>query len=606
MDQDSRMTRSQLWSRVRRALGFARAQRGLVATILFLTLLVAAAGAFEPLVMKYIIDGLTDANPLQTVFTGVAILVGLIVFRELAAGMSNWLSWRTRLDLHHGLLDATIERLHRLPMYAQRRDGVGAIMTRLDRGIQGFIGAFSEIAFNILPALVYLAIAIVVMLQLDWRMTLLVLAFTPLPAIIAALAAPQQTARERNLLERWARIYARFNEVLSGIVTVRSFAMEEAEKRRFLTDVGAANKVVIGGVRFDTSVGALQNLTVAAARIAAIAFGGYLVIDGAITIGTLIAFLGYVGGLFGPVQGLTGIYKTVHNATVALDQVFSIIDAEENIKDAPDAIEPHTFKGEVEFRQVRFSYGADEPELLHGIDLHVQPGENIAIVGPSGSGKSTLMALLQRFYDPDSGAILIDGTDIRHYKQKGLRQQIGVVLQDALLFNETVRDNIAYGRPNADMDAVINAAKAANAHEFIVRQEEGYDTVVGERGSRLSGGERQRIAIARALLKDPPILVLDEATSALDPELEALVQDALERLIKGRTTFVIAHRLSTVVNADRILVLKGGAIIESGRHVDLVAQNGYYASIVERQTRGLLLPQVGAPERQAQLSEARR
>ncbi len=584
------MSASPQWSRVRRALRFARAQRWLVAVILFLTLLVAAANALEPLVMKYIFDGLGDAGALRTVLTGVGLLIALVIFRELAAGFSNWLSWRTRLDLHHGLLDATVERLHRLPMYAQRRDGVGAIMTRLDRGIQGFIGAFSEIAFNILPALVYLVIALVVMVQLDWRMTLLVGAFTPLPALIAALAAPRQTDRERNLLERWARIYARFNEVLSGIVTVRSFAMEEAEKTRFLRDVGAANKVVISGVRFDTSIGALQNLTVAAARIAAIAYGGYLVLAGQITLGTVIAFLGYVGGLFGPVQGLTSIYKTVHNASVALEQVFSIIDAEESIKDAPDAIEPPHFKGRVEFRQVRFSYGPDEPELLHGIDLHVRPGETIAIVGPSGSGKSTLMALLQRFYDPDSGAILIDGMDLRRLKQKGLRQQIGVVLQDALLFNETVRDNIAYGRPDAPMDQIVAAAQAANAHEFIMRQEAGYDTLVGERGTRLSGGERQRIAIARALLKDPPILVLDEATSALDPELEARVQEALDRLIQGRTTFIIAHRLSTVVNADRIVVLKGGSIIESGRHEDLMRQGGYYASIVERQTRGLILP----------------
>ncbi|WP_220348500.1 ABC transporter ATP-binding protein [Alkalilimnicola ehrlichii] len=498
-------------------------------------------------------------------------------------------------------MDATIQRLHRLPLEAQRRDGVGAIMTRLDRGIQGFINAVSEIAFNVLPAIVYLALGIIVMLQLDWRMTVLVLAFTPLPAIIAALAAPRQTRRERILLDSWAKIYARFNEVLAGIATVRSFAMEDAEKKRFLKDVGKANNVVIGGVSFDTSVGALQNLTVAAARIAAIGYGGYLVLTGQITLGTLMAFLGYVSGLFGPVQGLTGIYTTVHNASVALDQVFSIIDAEENIKDSPNAIEAPPFKGEVEFREVRFAYGEHEPELLHGIDLHVKAGENIAIVGPSGSGKSTLMALLQRFYDVNSGAIRIDGHDIRDLKQNSLRQQIGVVMQDALLFNETVRDNIAYGRPDASFEEVVAAAKTANAHAFIERLEDGYDTVVGERGTRLSGGERQRIAIARALLKDPPILVLDEATSALDPELEAQVQDALERLIAGRTTFVVAHRLSTVVNADRIVVLKGGNIIECGRHEALLQEKGYYAWIVERQTRGLLLPQTPAANGQAEL-----
>jgi len=579
------------WNRLRRALGFARAHRWLVLVILLMTLLVAAANAVEPLVMKYIFDRLTGgAGAVEAVLAGVGALVGLALLREIGSFVSNWLSWRTRLAIHYGLLDATVHRLHRLPLYAQHREGVGAIMTRLDRGIQGFIGAISEIAFNVLPALGYLIFAIVVMLRLDWRMTLLVLAFAPLPALIAALAAPRQSVRERNLIDRWAKIYSRFNEVLSGIVTVRSFAMEETEQRRFLRDVGSANRVVIGGVRFDSAVGAAQNLTVAAARICAIAFGGWLVLRGQITLGTLIAFLGYVGGLFGPVQGLTNIYKVVVTAAASLDQIFTILDAKEAISDAPDAIEAPPLKGEVRFEHVRFGYSPEEGEIFSDIDLHVRPGEMIAIVGPSGAGKSTLMALPQRFYAPWEGAVYVDGMDLRTLKQHSLRRQIGVVLQDALLFNESLRDNIAYGRPDASMEQVEAAAKAANAHDMILRQPDGYDTIIGERGGRLSGGERQRIAIARALLKDPPILILDEATSALDPELEAQVQEALERLMKGRTTFVIAHRLSTVVNADRIIVLRDGRIVEAGRHVDLMRQGGYYASLVERQTKGLILP----------------
>lgn len=578
------------WTRLRRALSFVRAHRGFIILILLMTMLVAAANAVEPLVMKYVFDRLAEGGLVEALAVGVAGLLGLAVLREIGTFVSNWLSWRTRLSLHYGLLDATLERLHKLPLYAQHREGVGAIMTRLDRGIQGFIGAVSEIAFNVLPALGYLVFAVIVMLRLDWRMTLLVLAFTPLPALITALAAPTQTLRERNLIDRWARIYSRFNEVLSGIVTVRSFAMEESERRRFLNDVGLANQVVIGGVRFDSAVGAAQNLSVALARISAIALGGYLVLSGDITVGTLIAFLGYVGGLFGPVQGLTNIYRILHNASVSLDQIFSILDAKEQIADAPDAVEAPPLKGAVEFRQVNFGYSREEGELLSDINLKVEPGEMIAIVGPSGSGKSTLMALLQRFYDPWEGQVLVDGLDVSKLKQHSLRRQIGVVLQDALLFNESIRDNIAYGRPDASNEEVESAAQAANAHDFIVRQPLGYQTVVGERGGRLSGGERQRIAIARALLKDPPILILDEATSALDPELEAQVQEALERLMKGRTTFVIAHRLSTVVNADRIIVLRGGRIIEQGRHGELMHQRGYYASLVERQTRGLILP----------------
>jgi ATP-binding cassette, subfamily B, bacterial len=570
-------------SRLRRAMAYARPYRRYISVILFLTFLGAAAGALEPLVMKYIFDRLGGDATLDALLIGVAMLVGLGLFRELGNAISNWLSWRTRIGVQYALLDATVEKLHRLPHDVHRREGVGAIMTRLDRGIQGFIGAVSEISFNVLPALAYLVLAVVIMLRLDWRLTVLVLAFAPLPAIVAAFAAPNQTRREKVLMDRWARIYARFNEILSGIVTVRSFAMEDAEKRRFLTEVDEANRVVIRGIGFDSSVGALQNLLVTVARVAAVALGGYLVLRGEATIGTLVAFLGYVGGLFGPVQGLTGIYRTLHNATVSLDTIFSILDTQEHIGDAPDAVEAKTLRGEVAFEDVHFSYDVSGTPILRGIDLRVRPGEMIAIIGPSGSGKSTMMALLQRFYDPVRGEIRLDGLDLRALKQKSIRRQIGVVLQEALLFNETVRDNIAYGRPEADMAQIEAAARAANAHDFIMALEKGYETIVGERGSRLSGGERQRIAIARAILKDPPILILDEATSALDVELEAQVQEAIEKLIRGRTTFVIAHRLSTVVNAHRIVVLREGRIIETGRHDELVAAQGYYASLIARQ-----------------------
>ncbi len=574
--------------RLRRAISFALPYRKAVLTIFLLTLALAAVNAAEPLVLKFVFDGLTGDSEKQTLLSGILGLLGLGIFREIANSFSNLLTWHTRLGLHYNLLERTVERLHRMPLSFHRTEGVGAIMTRLDRSIQGFINAVSQILFNVFPAVLYLGISVVVMLRLNWELALLVLCFAPMPALIAAIAGPEQNTRERKLLDRWVKIYSRFNEVLSGIITVRSFSMEDAEKKRFLDEVKEANRIVVRGVGIDTGFGAATNLAVMVARIAATAFGAVLILRGEITIGTLVAFLGYVGGLFGPVQGLTGIYQTIQRAYVFLDEIFSILDFQEHLGDAPDAQELKTVKGTVEFSGVTFSYDRKGRPVLEGIDLKVAAGETLAIVGPSGSGKTTLMALLMRFYDPVEGTVRLDGVDIRQLKQKSLRRNIGVVLQDPLLFNDTVRNNIAYGRPNATMAEIEAAARAANAHDFIMRMAEGYETLVGERGSRLSVGERQRITIARALVKDPPLIILDEATSSLDAESEALVQDALGRLMKGRTTFVIAHRLSTVVDATRIVVLKEGRVFESGTHRELMRAGGYYTSLVQRQARGLI------------------
>jgi ATP-binding cassette subfamily B protein len=571
---------------IRRALAQLAPHRRPVGGILALTLLGTALAACEPLALKHVFDGLADRSP-RTVAIAVAVLVALALLREGGGALSNWLTWRTRLRIHYQLTEATVGRLHGLPVAFHRREGVGAVMTRLDRGIQGFVNALHEIAFNALPAAVYLVISAVVLLRLDVRLAGVVLLFAPLPALVAAYAAPAQTRRERALLDRWARIYSRFNEVLSGIVTVKSFAMEHAEQRRFLSDVSGANDVVERGVAFDSGVSAAQSLSAAAARLVVLGLGGALVLRGEVTAGTLVAVLGYVGGLFAPVQGLAGVYRTLQTARVSLGHVFDILDAEDSVPDAPQAVESGPLRGDVRFEGVRFSF-AGGPTLLDGIDLHVRPGEVVALVGPSGAGKTTLVTLLQRFYDPAAGRVLIDGRDLRTLKQRSVRAQIGAVLQDALLFDETVRENIAYGRPEASLDDVVRAAKAAHAHEFIERLPQGYDTRVGERGCRLSAGERQRIAIARALLKDPAILVLDEPTSALDAESEALVQEAIDRVMAGRTTFAIAHRLSTVVHADRILVLRHGRIVEQGTHAELLRRGGYYASLVARQTRGLI------------------
>ena len=461
-------------------------------------------------------------------------------------------------------------------------------MNRVNRGIDGYVTAFSEIAFKLTPALAYLVLAVIALFRMEWRLALIVLAFTPIPALIGVWAAREQTERERRLMRRWTTLYARLNETLDGIRIVKSFAMEEVERRRFLSGQREGNAIVERGARRDATTSAMRGLAAITARIAVIIVGSIMISRGQITIGTLVAVLGFIGGLLGPVQGLTDVYQTMQRGTVAIETIYAILDEPDTVADVAKPIGLANARGEVRFENVSYSYDTGTP-VLHGIDLHVTPGETVAIVGPSGGGKTTLLMLLQRLYPVDTGRITLDGVDVRDISARTLRQNISSVYQDVGLFNDTIRDNIAYGRPTASDAEIEDAARIAFAHEFISALPEGYDTVVGEHGSRLSGGQKQRVGIARALLKDAPILILDEATAALDAESEALVQQALGNAVQGRTTFIIAHRLATVVSADRIVVLRNGRIEEIGTHVGLMHSSGYYASLVRGQTGGMLV-----------------
>jgi subfamily B ATP-binding cassette protein MsbA len=374
-------------------------------------------------------------------------------------------------------------------------------------------------------------------------------------------------------------------EKISGSRVVHAFTQEKNEERTFQREAEVLFSKAMRGVYFQsmnmTTTGTLTQL----APLIVTIFGGYQVIQGALSIGELVAVTMYLSPLYTPLQRFSELNVVFANSMAALDRIFEIMDEKPEITDRPNAMELKQIAGKVEFEQVHFSYSKENQGTLILSDLNftIEPGQKIALVGPSGSGKSTLVSLIPRFYDVDAGRVKIDGYDVRDIQLTSLRRHIGMVLQEPILFSGTIRENILYGNLKATAEQIMSASKAANAYDFIRSLPHGFDNEIGEGGVFLSGGQRQRLTIARAFLKDPRILILDEATSSLDSESERLIQEAMERLIVGRTTFIIAHRLSTIVNADRILVLNNGSIVETGTHVELLQKDGMYRHLYEQQ-----------------------
>ena len=424
---------------------------------------------------------------------------------------------------------------------------------------------------------------LVLMLNISWQLALFSVLFLPMVGFIIGNIVKKLRRPASKSQQRMGDLVSVLDESLGGIKIVKTYSATEYIKDKFHTLNQSLADIVLWMVRRQQLASPMSEFLGITAVAIILVFGGSLVMKGSLSAAGFIAFIAAFSQITRPVRAFIDQFANINQGVAAGERIFAIIDAENEIKNAPDAEEFKGFNDKIEFRNVHFSYD-ESREIIHGVSFEVRKGETVALVGPSGGGKSTLSELMERFYDTDSGDILFDGKSIRSFKQDSLRATMSLVSQETVLFNDTIRNNIALGRIDATDDEIVAACKVANAHNFISESPEGYNTNIGDRGTKLSGGQRQRLSIARAVLKNPEFLILDEATSALDTESEKLVQDALTNLLKGRTSIVIAHRLSTIMNADRIFVIDDGRIVEEGKHDELLAKGGVYAKLVELQS----------------------
>ncbi len=526
------------------------------------------------------------------------LVMGLVFFQVVAMGiailrgrMSVWLGstviHEVRLDLYQAIQHLTLRRYDKTQ--------VGSLLSRLTGDTMMLNDALQFVGFMALPSILQLVGICAVLLYMDFRLGLLVLIPAPIVVFLTWRFFKLIHGYYYQWWQRRAKMTALANDSIGGMRVVKAFSQENQEQERFAVRSDQARAAWYNCDSLITTAMPMLSFVTTTGMFLVWYFGGRGILQGSetLTVGTLMAFVAYLGMFFGPLQMLTRLTDFLNRAFTAAQRLFEIMDTDQEIYDDPNAEPLHEPVGSFEFQNVHFGYTPDKP-VLEGVNVKIEPGEMIGLVGKSGVGKTTLINLICRFYDVEEGAILLDGRDLRSIQLRDLRQHIGIVSQDSYLFNGKIYNNIAYAKPGASPEEVIHAAMTANAHGFIMRQPDGYETYVGERGAQLSGGERQRISIARALLHDPKILILDEATSSVDTETEELIQEALRRLVKGRTTFAIAHRLSTLRNADRLLVLDDGKVAEFGTHDELLAKrNGVYRGLVEMQSQLSAITAIG-------------
>jgi ABC-type multidrug transport system fused ATPase/permease subunit len=570
------------WGRTRRRIAaLARLTRPYKArtAVSILSLLAATATALAPpLLAKYAVDDGIRQHDLTKLWWIVAafILAGLLSWgmSYVQTYLTGWVGERILADLRINLF----RHLQRLSLGFFERTRAGVIISRLTNDVEAIDQLVTDGVTSLVQNTLTLVGTAILLFILDWRLALATLAVIPLMSVATVIFRVRSTRAYRAVRERLGLVTATLAEDIAGMRVVQAFTREEANTRNFKNVAeryrdSNMETVVLNGLYFP-----FVDLLSSIALAVVLGYGGHLYFNGAVTLGTLFAFMLYVQNFFDPVQQLSQLYNTFLSATAALDKIMDVMDEAPEVHDRPGAQPLPQVSGHVRFEAVRFGYG-EGPDVLHDLDLDVPAGTTVALVGHTGAGKSTIAKLLARFYDPRDGRITIDGYDLREVTQASLRRQLGIVPQEGFLFAGTVTDNIAFGRPGVSPEQVVQAAQTVGANDFILRLEDGYETELQERGSRLSLGQRQLIALARALLADPRILILDEATSSVDIGTERKIERALRLLLAGRTAFIIAHRLSTIRDADLIVVLEHGRVVEQGTHDELLEGRGLYTSL---------------------------
>ncbi|WP_307743520.1 lipid A export permease/ATP-binding protein MsbA [uncultured Phascolarctobacterium sp.] len=551
---------------------------------MFCTIMAAAGNLYIPWIIKDMIDEvLADKNGTMLNWIAASI-IAIFIVRGLFWYGQNYLMSYVGQSVIIDIRAAVFKKLQRLSVSFYDKNKTGTIMSYVTNDVNALQSAMVENTIEMITEGFILIGSVVAMIYLDWRLTLFTVCTFPVVLWFMEFFGKKIRKTGGRIQECTADITSVLQESVASARVIKSFVREDYEVDRFDVENKANFRANMKNAQLMATLTPVVELVAAIGVTMIIWYGGNNVINGTITAGSLVAFLTYAVNISNPIKRLTRVIGNIQKALAAAQRVFMIIDMPEEIAESRDAKQLPEVSGKVEFQNVSFAYN-DKGNVITDLSFSVKPGEVIAIVGPSGAGKSTIANLLPRFYDVNKGDIKIDGHSVREVTLDSLREQVGIVPQETMLFNGSVYNNILYGRLDATKEEIEAAAKAANAHDFIMQLTDGYETKLGDRGVNLSGGQRQRIAIARAILKNPRILILDEATSALDTESERVVQEALDRLMVGRTSFVIAHRLSTVKNADKILVLEKGNLVESGTHDELLALDGLYAHLYKIQYR---------------------